>query len=80
MLRMKRAYEQNGMAAAVHGNTGREPANKTDSATLEKLRELAGPKGVYKEYNTCHLAEVLARDHDLVLGRATLDRLLTHEG
>lgn len=77
---MKRAYEQSGMVAAVHGNTGREPANKTDSATLEKLRALAGPQGVYKEYNTCHLAEVLARDHDLVLGRATLDRLLTCEG
>lgn len=80
VLRIKRAYQQKGMAAAVHGNTGKEPANKTSSATLEKLRELAGPKGVYKEYNTCHLAEVLARDHDLVVGRATLDRFLIGEG
>lgn len=80
VLRMKQAYQQKGMAAVVHGNVGRAPANKTDAATREKLRELAGPKGVYKEYNTCHLAEVLARDHDLVLGRATLDRLLQSEG
>ena len=77
---MKKAYQQNGMAAVVHGNAGRAPANKTGSATREKLVELAGPKGVYKEYNTCHLAEVLARDHDLVVGRATLDRLLLSEG
>lgn len=77
---MKKAYQQNGMAAAVHGNSGREPANKTNVDTRQKLRELAGPTGVYKEYNTCHLAEVLARDHDLSLGRATLDRLLLVEG
>lgn len=80
VLRMKRAYQQQGMSAAVHGNTGREPANKTDTETLEKLRELAGPDGLYKCYNTCHLAEVLARDHDLSLSRATLDRLLVAQG
>jgi transposase len=80
VLRMKQAYQQKGMAAVVHGNTSRVPANKTDAATREKLRELAGPKGVYQEYNTCHLAEVLARDHDLTLGRATLERLLLCEG
>lgn len=80
VLRMKRAYRQTGMAAVVHGNAGREPANKMTADTLKTLRELAGPEGVYKEYNTCHLAEVLARDHDLVLGRATLDRWLVAEG
>lgn len=78
--RMKLAFQQKGMAAGVHGNTGRKPSNKTDAVTCEKLHELAGPKGVYKEYNTCHLAEVLARDHDLLLGRATLDRVLLAEG
>src|SRR3954463_11621804 len=80
VLRMKRAYQQKGMAAAVHGNPGRGPANKTDLGTVEKLRELAGPGGVYKAYNICHLAEVLARDHDLCLSRATLDRLLVAQG
>lgn len=77
---MKQAYHQKGMSATVHGNTGRNPANKTAASTLEKLHEFAGPKGVYKDYNTCHLAEVLARDHDLILRRATLDRLLLSEG
>jgi transposase len=78
--RLKQAYKAKGMAAAIHGNTGRKPANKTDPTLVEKLHELAGPKGVYKEYNTSHLTEVLARDHDLVVGRATLDRLLIAEG
>ena len=80
VLRMKRAYQQKGMAAVVHANTGREPANRTNAAIREQLRELAGPLGVYKAYNTCHLAEVLARDQDLTLGRSTLDRLLLAEG
>lgn len=80
VLRMKKAYQQKGMQAVVHGNAGRAPANKTQTAICEKLRELAGPKGVYKEYNTCHLAEVLARDHELPVRRATLDRLLLVEG
>lgn len=80
VLRMKRAYQEKGMGAAVHGNTGRPPANKTGSDTREKLRELAGPEGLYPSYNTCHLAQTLARDHDLCLSRATLDRLLVAQG
>jgi len=78
--RLQQAYRKKGMSAVVHGNAGRMPANKTDAAIVEKVRELAGPTGPYHSYNTCHLAEVLARDHDIVLARATLDRLLIKTG
>ena len=78
--RLKQAFVEKGMAAVKHGNSGREPNNKTTPEVLAKLREWAGPQGVYRHYNTSHLAEVLARDHDLSLGRATLDRLLVVHG
>ena len=80
VLRMRRAYQEKGMPAVVHGNSGRAPLNKTQSATVDILRDLAGPEGVYKQYNTCHLAEVLARTHEVMLGRSTLDRLLCTAG
>jgi len=78
--RLKQAFVHKGMAAVKHGNTGREPKNKTSPEVLAKLRELAGAQGVYRSYNTSHLAEVLARDHDMQIGRATLDRLLVLHG
>ena len=78
--RLKAAFQNNGMTAVLHGNQGREPTNKTPQSVKDKLRELAGQNGVYKHYNTSHLTEVLAREHAIVLSRATLDRLLVLEG
>jgi len=78
--RLKRDFRQAGMSAVVHGNTGRLPANKTDPAVIDQIRKLAGKDGPYERYNACHMAEALARDHDIALSRATLDRLLILTG
>lgn len=78
--RLRVRYRQAGMAAVVHGNTGRAPANRTDSAVVERIVMLAGPEGKYHDLNASHLQEVLAEAEQIVIGRSTLDRLLKAQG
>lgn len=78
--RLRQRYRQVGMAAVVHGNRGRAPANQTDAAVVERIVALAGPGGPYHDLNTCHLQEILAETEQIVLGRSTLDRLLKAAG
>lgn len=79
LRRLQQAFDAQGAPALVHGNQGRSPANRTSDQVRAQLRELAGSSGPYGDYNVCHLQEVLAERHDLVLGRSTLDRLLKAE-
>ncbi len=69
-----------GLSSLVHGNSGRAPANKTSAAIREELAALAGPDGVYHDFNTCHLKELLAERNQIAIGRSTLDRLLYETG
>jgi len=78
--RLRARFRQDGMAAVVHGNGGRPPANRTEPAVRERLVALAGPGGKYHDLNVCHLQELLAREEEIVLGRSTLDRLLKQAG
>jgi transposase len=78
--RLRTRYRAEGLAAVVHGNQGRTPANRTDPAVVECIVQLAGPSGKYYDLNTCHLQEVLAREEQIEIGRSTLDRLLKQAG
>jgi transposase len=78
--RLVERYHADGLASVVHGNTARAPANKTDADVREKIRALAGPEGVYHDFNTVHLCQLLAERDQLQIGRSTLDRLLRAEG
>jgi len=78
--RLRARFRQDGMAAVVHGNGGRPPANRTEPAVVERILALAGPAGKYYDLNVCHLQELLAREEEIVLGRSTLDRLLKQAG
>jgi transposase len=78
--RLRAAYQREGLAAVVHGNQGRAPANRTDPADVERIVQLAGPGGKYHDLNTCHLQELLAREEQIAIGRSTLDRLLKQAG
>ena len=78
--RLRERYRQAGLAAVVHGNRGRAPANRTDPAVVARIVALAGPEGKYHDLNTCHLQEVLAETEQIVIGRSTLDRLLKAAG
>ncbi len=68
--RLKRRLGQRGAAGVLHGNAGREPANKTDPARRQKVLQLA--QETYAHYNFSHLADTLAEEHHLVLSRETL--------
>jgi transposase len=78
--RMRERFRDEGMAAAVHGNRGRQPANRTDLAAAERVLALAGSDGKYHDLNVCHLQELLALEEQIVIGRSTLERLLKQAG
>jgi transposase len=78
--RLRARFGQDGMAAVIHGNAGRAPANRTAPALRERILVLAGPGGKYHDLNVCHLQELLAREEQIVMGRSTLDRLLKQAG
>lgn len=78
--RLKQRYGAQGLPSLVHGNTARAPANKTGADVREKVRSLAGPEGIYHDFNTVHLCELLAEREQIQIGRSTLDRLLRAEG
>jgi transposase len=80
MRRLRARFRQDGMAAVVHGNSGRSPANRTDPALLERILALAGPDGKYHDLNVCHLQELLEHEEQITIGRSTLDRLLKQAG
>ena len=73
-------FREAGMAAVLHGTSGRAPANRTAPALLAGIVALAGPGGQYHDLNGCHLHELLAREAQIVSGRATLERLLKPTG
>jgi transposase len=80
-LRRKRAqFRTQGMAAVVHGNTGRTPANRTEPHVVARIVAVAGPEGRYAGVNVSHLQELLARCEGVEIGRSTLDRLLKAAG
>jgi transposase len=78
--RLRAHFRQEGMEAVIHGNTDRQPANRTDPAIMERIVALAGPQGKYHDLNVCHLQELLGRDEQIRIGRSTLDRLLKQAG
>jgi len=80
-LRRKRVqFRTQGMAAVVHGNQGRAPANRMDAAIKAQIVTLASPGGRYASVNVAHMQELLAREEQIVIGRSTLDRLLKEAG
>jgi hypothetical protein len=74
--RLRQQFLAQGLAAVVHGNQGRVPANRTDPLVVARIIALAGPDGPYQDWNTTHLQEVLADREGITIGRSTLDRLL----
>jgi len=78
--RLRVRFRRDGMAAVIHGNRGRAPANRTAPEVVERIVTLAGPAGKYHDLNTCHLRELLAEEEQIVIGRSTLDRLLKTRG
>ena len=79
LRRLAARFGTEGPACLVHGNTGRRPGHATGQASKEKVLALAGEGGPLRDFNVCHLQEILAQ-HDIAMGRSTLDRLLKEMG
>ena len=80
LRRLRTQFELQGVAALVHGNTGKVPEHKTPGEVVEQITVLCGQGGPYHGLNVCHLSELLCERHGLCLGRSTLDRLLKEQG
>jgi transposase len=78
--RLARRLRDEGVAALVHGNRGRTPANRTDEAIRARLVELATTE--FAGFNPVHLAETLAEEGpaDLAVSPRTIRRILAAAG
>ena len=76
--RLLAAYRRRGAVALVHGNCGREPANKLDAAVEADIVRLA--RSEYHDYNDCHFTEELAEHHEISLSRPTVRRVRREHG
>jgi len=75
--RLVRAYERAGRGAVVHGNRGREPANKLASETRERIAALHLRK--YVGFNDQHFTEKLEGE-GIGVSRSTVRRVLREAG
>lgn len=71
-------YRRRGAAGLMHGNRGREPANKLDAAVEAEIVRLA--RSQYSDYNDSHFTEELAERHEIAVSRPTVRRVRREQG
>jgi len=76
--RLRRRFTTLGVDGIVHGNRGRASPRRLPATTRERIVELARTR--YRGVNDSHLAELLAEDEAIVIGRSSLQRLLRRSG
>lgn len=76
--RLRGRFRAMGVDGIVHGNRGRASPRRLPAATRERIVELARTR--YRGVNDSHLAELLAEDEGIVIGRSSLQRLLRRAG
>lgn len=76
--RLRRRLTTLGIDGIVHGNRGRASPRRLAMATRARIVELARTR--YRGVNDSHLAELLAEEEDIVIGRSSLQRLLRRAG
>ena len=67
-----------GVEGIVHGNRGRASPRRLPAPIRRRIVELAQTR--YRGVNDSHLAELLAEDEAIVIGRSSLQRLLRGAG
>ena len=75
--RLQRAFERKGRVALVHGNLGREPANKLPAGARERIAALHA--GKYAGFNDQHFTEKLELE-GIAVSRSTVRRVLREAG
>lgn len=69
---------EDGISGLLHGNRGREPANKSDGRLWQRVLKLARER--YGGVNDRHLQELLAREHSIDVCRESLRKQLRAAG
>lgn len=72
--RLRQRFTALGADGIVHGNRGRASPRRVPEAVRSHIIELARTR--YRGVNDSHLADLLAEDEDIVIGRSSLQRLL----
>ena len=78
--RLRARFRQEGLAAVIHGNSGRRRPIAPIRPCVERILALAGPEGKYHDLNVCHLQELLEQEEQIMIGRSTLDRCSSRLG
>lgn len=78
LRRLRRAVEERGRCAVIHGNTGKKPANRISKEVQQAVIELARKK--YTGFNDQHLTEKLHEEEKLSISRRSVQRLLRAAG
>jgi hypothetical protein len=76
--RLKAAYLRDGAAALIHGNRQRAKPWALSDDLRDRVRTLVAEH--YADCNDTHVAELLARDHQIFLSRASVRRMLRASG
>jgi transposase len=76
--RLRAAIVRDGAAGLAHGNRGRASSRRLPADRRGRILDLA--RTTYRGYNDTHLAEALAEDEGIRVGRSSLRRLLRAEG
>jgi transposase len=76
--RLRKRFEQDGIAGLVHGNQGREPVNKVSEEMRSKVVSLSDER--YVQFNDSHFWEMLVEHEGIGLSRETIRRIRREEG
>jgi len=76
--RLMSALREEGPVGLVHGNRGREPANKIGKKEREQIVRLA--QGKYAGFNDTHLCEKLTEEEGIMVSRETVRKVLRERG
>lgn len=76
--RLRAAMLRDGAAGLAHGNRGRPSSRRLPDAVADRIVLLATSE--YRGFNDTHLAEMLAEEEGIVIGRSSLRRLLRSRG
>jgi transposase len=76
--RLKAAYQQHGATALIHGNRDRPKPWALTDEVRDHVRSLVAER--YADCNDAHITELLAREHEIFLSRASVRRILRSAG
>ena len=71
--RLKKAYVEEGIKGIIHGNRGREPANKASEEARQSILDLSTER--YSKANDTHFTELLKENEGIGLSRETVRRI-----